>query len=588
MKKTIIAIFALFLLTATVLHAQEEQLGRQYLENGEYEKAASIYGELHKKYPTQDYYFSQYIAALTAAKNFAVAETELKKQLKARPENLQLYVIYGDILGKQDRTDDAEKQYKKAIAAVGADPNQLLALKDAFVQRYKNDWALQVLQRGDEVLKEKNYFAYYEAELLRTMNQAPKMVARYLDAMDFNESIEPTLESVFQRYFTEADYVELQAQLYARIQAHSEKISYSELLIWILQQRKDFKGALRQAKALDRRLEENGTRVMNFSRTAELENDYDTAIEGYQYLVEKGNTSPYFVEAQKGLLRCRREKITRGYAYTATDITALETQYAAFVNQYGWNGGNAEIIREWAKLEVYYKNDLPQGILLVDSLLHIPRLIPKMAGEAKLELGDYYLMHDEPWEATLLYSQVDKAFKEDDLGETGRYKNAKLAYYNGDFEWAQTQLKILKASTSELISNDAIDLSAFISDNLNLDTSAVAMKYYATAELLTFQNRFAEAFEKLDSLTAKFPKHSLEDDIFYAKAQIFKKQRNYTAAAAQLQAIIEQYPEEIRGDNAVMELAELYEKIITNYTGSTFIIEARKRYRALRGDKSVQ
>lgn len=598
MKKTALIIFCLFFAIGS-LKAQDEQLARQYLDNGEYEKATVLYEQLYKKFPYQDYYFSQYVAALLAAKNYALAETELKKQLKAKPDNLPLYITYADLLTKQSKPDEAEKIYKKAIEKINADPNQALVLKDAFLLRFLPKWALLALQRGNEVAKDKDYFAYYEGEVWRAIGDRPKMVARYLDALDRTESIEQSLESTFQRYFSEEDYTELVAQLYTRIQANAEKIAPVELLIWVLEQRKDFRAAFRQVKALDRRLGENGTRVIDFARLTEAENDYDTAIDAYRYLNEKGESTPYFVDGQKGVLRCQRDKLTKGLAVAKSDIAALDADYAAFITRYGWTAQNAELVRDWAKLNVFYRNDLEKGVSLLDSLLKLPRLPPKMAGETKIELGDYYLMLGEPWEATLLYSQVDKAFKEDDLGEMGRYKNAKLAYYNGDFEWAQTQLKVLKASTSELISNDAIDLSVFIMDNLNLDTSATAMKLYATAELLTFQNRFEEAFAKLDSLQAQFPKHSLDDDILYAKAQIYKKQHNYPEAAKNLQRIIANYPEEIRGDNATFELAELnetflndkataqklYEKIITDYASSTFIVESRKRFRALRGDK---
>ena len=583
----------------TIASAQDEQLARQYLENGEHEKAATLYLQLDAKFPGQDYFFQQYITSLTQGKNFAQAEIDLKKRIKIQPQNLQWLVAYGDVLQKQDKTPDAEKQYKKAIAGLTADPNQILVLKDVFTQRFKPEWALQVLERGDVLLKDKNYFAYYEADILRGMNDK-KMVSRYLDALEHNETLEQALEQTFQRYFKDDEYTDLIAQLYTRIQAKPESNALSEILIWVLTQRRDFAGALRQVKALDRRLDENGSRVMTFALTTEHEDDFDAAIGAYQYLVEKGQNTPYFVEGQKGVLRCKRDRLTKGYKYTKPEIEELSANYAAFINQYGFNAINADMVREWAKLDVFFKNDLNQGIVLIDSLISLPRLQAKTAGEAKLELADYYLMDNQPWESTLLYSQVDKAFKEDDLGEMARYKNAKLSYYGGDFEWAQTQLKVLKASTSELISNDAIDLSVFIMDNLNLDTSATAMKMYATADLLAFQNRFDEAFLTLDSLAARYPKHSLEDDILYTKAQIYKKQFRYTEAAAALEKITTDFKDEIRADNALFELAELnetqfnnkekakqlYEKIITEHSGSTFIIEARKRFRLLRGDKN--
>ena len=231
-------------------------------------------------------------------------------------------------------------------------------------------------------------------------------------------------------------------------------------------------------------------------------------------------------------------------------------------------------------------------------MIEYPGVNRYIQANGKLALADYYLMKSDVWEATLLYSQVDKAFKEEFLGEQARYKNAKLSYYNGDFEWAQAQFDILKAATSKLISNDAIDLSVFIMDNLNLDTIATPLKMYSQAELLTVQNRFEEAFAKLDSVQQMFPEHSLEDDILYAKAHIYVQKKEYDQAVIMYQEIIDNFKEEIRCDNAIFELAELYENqlgesekamplyesLFMDFDSSTFAIEARKRFRLLRGD----
>ena len=168
----------------------------------------------------------------------------------------------------------------------------------------------------------------------------------------------------------------------------------------------------------------------------------------------------------------------------------------------------------------------------------------------------------------------------------------------GDFEWAQAQFDILKASTSKLIANDALDLSVFIMDHLGLDTTAAPLEAYATADLLVFQNRFEEAFQKVDSLIAAFPEHALEDDILYLKANVYTKKREYNKAAESYQKIIDNYPDGIRADNAIFYLAGLYENhlsdiekaqtlyetLFIDYSGSTFAVEARKKYRALRGD----
>jgi TolA-binding protein len=193
---------------------------------------------------------------------------------------------------------------------------------------------------------------------------------------------------------------------------------------------------------------------------------------------------------------------------------------------------------------------------------------------------------------------VDKEMKDAPMGEMARYKNAKLSYYKGDFDWAQEQLNVLKGSTSELISNDAIDVSVFIMEHFNLDSTAESMRYYAQADLLIFQNRFVEAFSALDSLLIRFPSHGLGDDVYLAKAKVFIKKRQFEKAAEQLTKITEEYKDGILVDNALFKLAEIYEtelkdnnkamelyqRILMEYSGSTFTVEARKRFRRLRGD----
>jgi len=211
-------------------------------------------------------------------------------------------------------------------------------------------------------------------------------------------------------------------------------------------------------------------------------------------------------------------------------------------------------------------------------------------------------MTGEVWEATLLYSQVDKDFGEDVLGHEARFRNAKLSYYNGDFDWAQAQFDVLKASTSKLISNDAIDLSVFILDNVGLDSITKPLAMYAQAELLVFQNKIDEAFSKLDSISTNYPEHGLLDDIAYLKAKIYTKRKDYTKAIEMYSYVVEKFPEDIRADNALFEMAdlyenalndkekakELYEKLFMNYSNSILATDARKRFRQLRGDKIFQ
>lgn len=595
-----LVLFATFVLLPLLASAQDSKLAQQYYQDGEFEKAAVLYERLYVQNNKNDFYFDRYIECMLASKKFDEVENTLKRELKEDPNNIRLYVTYGNLYERQFQEEKALEQYDKAIKKMPADQNQINRLAGAFSNLSKYDEAIKTYETGSQLLKNKEIFSFNLAELYRRKGDVPKMVENYLNSITSYPERLNTVKSQLQRYVgTPEDYAELQVQLYDRIQKDPNAFHFTELLQWVFVQTKDYKNALRQAKALDRRLNENGARIFILGQTAFNDHDYDAAIAAYDFIVtDLGFASPFYLDSKKESLRSRRLKLVEGYSYTEPELRVVEKAYEDFLNESGRNKTTAPIVAELADLEAFYLNDLDKAIALLNEMIVYPGIDPRTQAQGKLSLGDFYLMKNEIWESTLLYSQVDKDFNEDQLGHEARFRNAKLSYYNGDFQWAQAQFDVLKSSTSKLIANDALDLSVFIMDNLGLDTTDTALRLYAEADLLTFQNRFDDAFGKLDSLITAFPKHSLEDDVFYARAKVFSKLRQYDKAIALYQLILEKYPEEIRADNALFEMAELYEtqlndtakamefyeKIFLDYSASTFSIEARKRFRRLRGD----
>jgi len=591
----------LFCLPIAGLSAQDADpnLANQYFLDGEYEKASALYGQLVERERRSDYYFTRYVDCLTKLENWPEAEKTLKRRIKDEPANNGLYVTYGEVYEAQGRDAEAATQFQRAIDKMDSDYSAVIRLANMFLNEQKYDYAIKVYEKGASLAKDSHRFAYNLGDLYRRKGEPVKMTEQYLFSLEADPGKLPTLQTVFARTLGPEDITELQSQLYARIQ-QKENSDFIELLAWSFVQRKDFKSALRQFKALDKRLGESGQRIMRLADDAAEGKDYDTAIAGYEYIMmEKGPNNPFFFDAKREAMNCRRRKITEGYSYTQEDLTLLETEYESFLSKYGKSHLTAPIMLELAELEALYLQNLPKSIALLEELKNIPGLRPNMVAQTKINLGDYYLMSGDIWESTLLYSQVDKAFKEDTIGQEARFKNARLSYFNGDFQWAQAQFDVLKSSTSKLIANDALDLSVFIMDNLNLDTTSDAISLYSAAELLVLQNRYDEAFLKLDTLSREFPEHSLQDDILYLEAKIWDKRRDYTRAIPLYQAVAEKYKEDIRADNALFALAEIYElkikdlekakeiyeKIFLDYSGSIFAVDARKRYRILRGDK---
>jgi outer membrane protein assembly factor BamD (BamD/ComL family) len=221
-----------------------------------------------------------------------------------------------------------------------------------------------------------------------------------------------------------------------------------------------------------------------------------------------------------------------------------------------------------------------------------------MLASCKLDLGDIYLLNNQPWEATLLYSQVEKEFQNSEMEQDAKLRNAKMAYYTGDFVWAKGQLGILKAATTKLIANDALNLQLLIADNTAADSAGNALKMYARADMLIFAEQPEKALKTLDSIDKKFPNNTLGDDILMAKARLMIAKKDFADAVIALKKIVELHPSELWGDDAVYMLGDIYEnnlndkeqgkvyyqKIITDYPGSLWLNEARKRFRILRGD----
>ncbi|MCC6463207.1 MAG: tetratricopeptide repeat protein [Saprospiraceae bacterium] len=601
MKLHVLRIAALLIASLCLMaraQAQNPNLANQYFINGEYEKAATLYEQLvETDRSLSDYYFERYINCLLNLEQYDEGEKAIKKQLKKSPEDVKLYVLYGNLYDRAGKIEDAQAQYQKAIEKVALDYTSITQLANVFVTNAKYELAIQVYERGSD--KDPTRFAYNLGDLYRRKGETPKMIDSYLSSLSIDPGRLTTIQTLMARYLAENEYAELQSQLYTRLQKE-DNADYIELLAWSFVQRKDFKSALRQYKALDKRLGEPGQRIFKLANDAANSRDYDTAISGYDYIIqEKGAQNPFFFDAKREAMNCRRRKITEGYDYTTQDLRTLEAEYESFLAQYTRGRQTAYIVIQLADLEAFYINDLNKAIALLDELRQTPGIDRNTLARVKINLADFYLMNGEVWESTLLYSQVDKDFREELLGQEARFKNSKLSYFNGDFEWAQAQFDVLKASTSKLISNDALDLSVFIMDNLNSDTTTDAMALYAAAEQLVFQNRFPEAFLKLDTLRTGFPENTLQDDILFLKAQIFEKKREYVQAAALYQEVADKFPEDIRADNSLYALAKLYEeklndpekakglyeKIFLNYSGSVFAVDARKRFRILRGDK---
>lgn len=600
--RNLINIAAVWLLVCGSLYAQsntDQSLAIQFYQNQEYDRAAEMFDKLYNKDPNSDLYYRYLYNSLMNLKEFEKLEKIVKKRVKKNPEDISTRIDLGYLYQQSGAIEDGQKEFEGVLKDLPANQHSVRTVANTFLGYGELELAARVYEKGKEQIRIPGIFSMELADIYTRSNNKKEAISNYLDYVQNNPNNLQTIKNKLQDGLADdAFFEELQTQLLGKIQRTSD-ILFSELLIWQFIQVGDYTSAFIQARALDKRGNENGFRVINLARAAAEEHKYDAAIQAYTYVIDKGRTNSLYQTARQELLALRKKRVTDTYNYTPQDLSELLSAYNGFLEEFGISRYTINTLLEKASLQAYYLHNLEEAITTMEAILKLPQIDKSTRATAKLELGDYYLLKGEDWEASLLYSQVDKDMGDEPLGELARYKNAKLSYYQGEFEWSQAQLNILKASTSELIANDALELAVFIMDNYGLDTTLYPMETFAKADLLLFQNKLDEALATFDSVSNVFPNHSLADDIAYRRAKIYLKKQEFTKAAEYLQLIIDRHGEDLLGDNATFELAELYERqlndkekamtlyqdLILNYHDSVLVVEARKRFRKLRGDE---
>ncbi len=592
-----------FLLNSFVALAQpdtDELLAKQFFDNREFDKSAILFEKLYNKTNAQ-IYFDGYLESLLALNNFTEAEKFIKKQIKKSPNNLTLKVHLGYIYRLSGQDEKSKKEYNEAINKMTRNPELIIQLSQAFNRYKESDYAITTLTEGKKLMREEYTFNMELAQAYADKNDYKNMFKEYLELIKFNEFYITQVQNLLQGYFSD-DFKspraeEFRMQLLKNIQQYPDNYAYTEMLIWFFIQQKDFDSAFLQAKAAEKRSKELVGRVLQLAQICLSNFDYDAAIKCFEYEVQKGTSNPYYSYARTEFVNTIQKKVTESNSFNPKDISDLESTYLTALKDMGYNAESIGLVRGLAHLKAFYKGEPEQAIELLQVALTYKNASAEMLAECKLELGDIYIFIGEMWEPALLYGQVDKSFKYDAIGQEAKFRNARLSFYKGEFEWAQAQLDVLKGATSKLIANDALELSLLISDN-TVDSNFVPLTMFSRADLMSFQNYDSLALLTLDSINKEFPGHSLSDDILYKKYKIAYKQGNFRLAADKLEQLILNYGEDLLGDDAVFKLAELYEKklndsekakklyqdVLLNYPASLYTVEARKRYRKMRGD----
>lgn len=595
--KTIITIlilcFSLQVIAQRSSIGTKSQLAYNYFKDKEYSKAALLYKELHQQSKTE-VYLNYLIKCYLANEQYDVAEKELKRQIKTHRFNPALKVQLGSVYLASGDDLKAEKIFQKSIAQLkGDNRTQVITLANAFVSQRKFKYAEETFLKGRKLSKGEYSYASELANIYYYSRDYTKMIEQYLSMLEESPGYLGTVQNRLQATVYAQDDGSLnrtlKLQLIDKIQKSKQSSVFSELLIWLYIQEKEFGKAFIQTKALDKRNHEGGVRLVSLGELAFSNKDFDAAFECYQYVLSLGEQSPYFFKAKVGYLESLQAQVINSETRQKENISNLIVAYETVIAEIGERPESIDILINYAHILSFYGGNVPKGIEVLENLLAHRVLNHKQNSYAKIELADELLLDNKIWEATLYYSQAIKANPNNDIGNEAQIKKAKLSYYSGDFLWAKAQLDVLKASTTKLIANNALYLSTLISDNLE-DSINEPMQMFSQADLLIFQNKKHQAIEMLDSIDSKYPRHSLSDDILYKKAQILESLGQNAKAKELYQKIVDKFYHDILADNAIMALAnlyylegnqekamELYTQLLVDFSDSFFTAEARRK-----------
>lgn len=619
MKKLFLLFFLFFSLLGFAQRDPQEKLAIQYYQNGEYEKAKEIFKPIYEK-NNSSYIYVYYYQVLVEMQDYKELEKVAKNQHKKFPKVQRYIVDLAYVYEVSGNTSKAVKEYEDAIKNVPNVENSYKELYNAFLYKAKRDYAMETLLRGRKQLNNPKLFSkeltnlYLQLKLYdNVIEEAITLLAD--DDAKYMATAEQNLQNLLMDDEDGQRYLKIKSKLQETIQKHPNNQSYVSLLYWIYQLNKDYPAAFILAKSIDKKRANDGATVYTLARSMANNREYDLAMEALKYVISKGESSSYYYSAKYDLLNLRYQKLISTYPIDLNAAKALEKEYQKVLDENGVHEGTSDVVHKYAHLLAFFVNKPDQAINLLDTAMRYADRDIKEKALYKMDKADILLHIGEIWDATLLYSQIDKELPNDTIGHLAKFKNAKLSFYIGEFAWAESQLDILRAATTKLIANDAMYLSFVISDNLEEEeedeeeennalfqenqTNNQALRYFARADFLIFQNNDAEAMKYLDSVLIVTPFGKLNDDVYYLQAQILIRQKDYFTAETLLKKIIDVYSFDLLADDAIFLLAELYEyymkdipqamemykKLLKDHSNSIYAVDARKRFRELRGDE---
>ena len=571
--------------------SQDDILAKEYFNNGEFEKALVTYEKLYTKSKSNSNLL-QLVKTHQQLEQYDASQALLITHM-SRIQFPSLFVELGYNYQLKNDSDAANLNYNKAISSLDDNPNFAFSIGKFFEDHSLLDQAIATYEKAS-VLKPELNFNIQLARIYGEQGNVEKMFACYINFVETNSSQLSIIKRAFSEFISENSANEnniiLRKILLTKIQKEPNLL-WNEMLSWLFIQQKDYKKAFVQEKAIFSRNPESLDRIEELALIALNQNEIEVAKEIFNYVINTSQDLDRQLEAHYYLLQLEAEETTSKNTNEITD------KYKALFSAHGKFSQTLKLQIAYAHFMAFNLYNPADASIFLKETLKLP-LTQIQEAQVKLELGDILVLQEKFNEALIYFTQIQRNLKNSTLSQEARFRVARTSYFKGDFKWAESQLKILKSSTSQLIANDALDLKLLISDNKAEDSLQTALGMYAKADLYAFQNKSDDAIALLNKILQDFKGETIIDQALLKQAQLYERKQQFEKAEANYLAIITDFKDDILADDAHYALAELYmihlgkpekakdlyEQIIFNYQDSIYYVEARKKFRALRGD----
>ena len=588
--KKIIFLFSLFY--SLIGFSQDDQLAMNYFEKGEFEKALVSFQELLTRQSGNGYYFQKTVECQQQLKQYGVAEKAILNRLD-KYKQAALLVELGSNYQLQKEENKAKKYYELALNEIKKNPMSVFIIAGAFEKKVLLDYALQAYQMALDLDKNLN-FNFQMALLYGQKGDSDKMIEKFLEESFKNPQNLIAIQNQFSRFMTENADVNfnnaLKKALLIRTQQNQD-VFWNQYLSWYFIQQKEFGKAFIQEKAIYKRNPESLFNIVNLAQIAIEEDEKEMSKEILTFVLENTQDMELQIQAHYFLTEM---KINNPFE---KDLSAIETELNSLLKQFGITPYSLKLQILKAHFDTFQMKNPTQGKAILKTALDLP-LNEYQKADVKMELADIFLFEEKFNQASLYYSQIEEDLKNDVVGHEASLKSAKTSYFKGDFVWALKQFKELKSVSSQLIANDALEYFLLINDNTIADSTQTALKQFARADYLLYQNKPQEALLQFQDILKNFKGQEIESVTLYRLGKTYEKLGDYFSALSQYQTIIDKHSDGIYVDEALYFSAEiynkqlkdtekakpLYEKLVFHHEDSIYFVDARRKFRELRGD----